>query len=349
MRMIAIPAAAAKVPLRSMTYASVLAVGTAFAAGQANAQEIPTVQVDGSSTVFPIAEAMAEEFQIEQGGATRVTVGLSGTGGGFKKFCRGEIDISGASRPITEAEQELCAENGIEFIEMPIAIDAIANIVNPENDWAECMTVEQLKTLWEPEAQGTITRWSQLDPEWPDEQIGLYGAGTDSGTYDYYTLAIVGEEHSSRGDYTATEDDNVTVQGVAGDPYALGFLGLAYLLENEGRVKPVAIQQENGECVLPSVETAADATYQPLTRPLFWYISNQSADEKEHVRQFVEFAFDPENQQLLVSEVGYVPLPAEAAEQALAKFEARQTGSAFEGGSEIGVTIDDLVRAAGQN
>lgn len=311
------------------------------------AQDVPTVLVDGSSTVFPVSEAMAEEFQLQQEGAIRVTVGLSGTGGGFQKFCRGETDVTGASRPITNAEKEACATNGLEFIEMPIAIDALANIVNPGNEFAACMTVEQLKMLWEPEAQGVITNWNQLNPDWPDQRIGLYGAGVDSGTYDYYTFAIVGTEHSSRGDYTATEDDNVTIQGVIGDPYAIGYLGLAYVHENEGSVKPVAIRQANGECVLPTVETAADATYQPLTRPLFWYINAGYADERPHVHEFVDFAFNPETQQALVGEVGYVPLPAQSAISAQAKFANRVTGSAFDGGSMVGVTIESLVSAAG--
>jgi phosphate transport system substrate-binding protein len=317
----------------------------AATSGIAIAQDVPTVAVDGSSTVFPISEAMAEEFQNEQGGATRVTVGVSGTGGGFKKFCRGEIDITGASRPIRSDEMELCQQSGVEYVEMPVAIDALATIVNPNNEFAECMTVAELKKLWEPAAQDTVTRWSQLREGWPDEEIALFGAGTDSGTYDYYTLAIVGEEHSSRGDYTATEDDNITIQGIAGDENGLGFLGLAYVKENEGVVKPVGIQQENGECVLPSVETATDASYQPLTRPLFYYVSKKAADEKPHVQDFVGFIFDPENQQALVSEVGYVSLPADVAAAAMAKFEARTTGTYFEGGSKVGVRVQDLVQA----
>lgn len=327
-----------------LTSAAVLATAIGMS-GAAYAQDVPTVAVDGSSTVFPISEAMAEEFQLEREGATRVTVGVSGTGGGFKKLCRGDIDIAGASRPIRSDEMQLCEQSGIEFIEMPVAIDALATIVNPNNDFAECMTVAELKKLWEPAAQGMVTRWSQLREGWPDEEVALFGAGTDSGTYDYYTFAIVGEEHSSRGDYTATEDDNITIQGVSGDENALGFLGLAYVTENEGIVKPVAIQQENGECVLPSAETATDASYQPLTRPIFYYISKQAADEKEHVQDFVSFIFDPEMQQALVSEVGYVPLPADAAEAAMAKFEARTTGTFFEGGSKVGVRIQDLVQA----
>jgi len=329
--------------------ASAASIALAASIAHSSAQDVPTVLVDGSSTVFPISEAMAEEFQNSQGGKIRVTVGSSGTGGGFKKFCRGETDVTGASRPITNEEKELCAQNNVEFIEMPIAIDALANIINPANEFAACMTVEQLKTMWEPEAQGKITKWNQIDPSWPDATIGLFGAGTDSGTYDYFTFAIVGKEHSSRGDYTATEDDNITIQGVSGDENAIGFLGLAYVTENADKVKPVAIKQANGECVLPSVETAGDSSYQPLTRPIFWYISKGAADQKPHVDQFVEFAFTPETQQALVGEVGYVPLPAEAANKALDKFEKRTLGSAFDGGSKLGVTIDELVSAAGSN
>lgn len=327
-----------------ITSAAAVAIALAGMAGPAASQDVPTVTMDGSSTVFPISEAMAEEFQAEQEGAIRVTAGVSGTGGGFKKFCRGEIDIAGASRPIRSDEMELCEQNGVEYIEMPVAIDALATIVNPSNDFAECMTVAELKKLWEPAAQGTVTRWSQLREGWPDEEIALFGAGTDSGTYDYYTFAIVGEEHSSRGDYTATEDDNITVQGVSGDENGLGFLGLAYVTENEGAVKPVAIQQEDGSCVLPSVETAIDGSYQPLTRPIFYYVSKQAADEKQHVQDFIAFIFDPENQQALVGEVGYVALPADVAQAAMAKFEARTTGTHFEGGSKVGVRVQDLVQ-----
>lgn len=325
--------------------ASMLVIGVAVS--PVSAQQAPTVLIDGSSTVFPISEAMAEEFQNEQNGAILATVGLSGTGGGFQKFCRGETDITGASRPITSDEIALCEENGVEFIELPVAIDALATIVHPNNDWAACMTVAELKTIWEPAAQGTVNNWNQVRDEFPDANLGLFGAGTDSGTYDYYTLAINGEEHASRGDYTATEDDNITIQGVSGDENAIGFLGLAYLTENAGRVQAVAIEQEDGSCVAPSTETAADGSYQPLTRPLFYYASKASAEEKEHVQAFAQFLFDPENQAELVSEVGYVALPAEAATLALQKFENRVTGTHFDGGSEVGVTVTDLVSDAG--
>jgi phosphate transport system substrate-binding protein len=322
-------------------YVAALTGAVTLAGGGAIAQE--TVLIDGSSTVFPISEAMAEEFQKET--RIRVTVGISGTGGGFKKFCRGETHISGASRPIRSDEMELCEENGIEFIEMPIALDALANIVHPDNDWAECLTVGELKRMWAPEAQGTITNWNQIREGFPDRPLVLFGAGVDSGTYDYYTAAIVGTEHSSRGDFTATEDDNITVQGVSRDPNALGFLGLAYVEENLDLLKKVGIQQEDGSCVEPAVETAKNATYQPLSRPIFFYFSKQAADQVDSVRQFAEFSYDPENAGPLVAEVGYVPLPEEITEAALRKFEARKTGTFFEGGSKIGVGIEELVRA----
>ncbi|EJC61967.1 phosphate ABC transporter substrate-binding protein [Alcaligenes faecalis subsp. faecalis NCIB 8687] len=321
------------------------AVAILAAAGSmsaASAQEVPTVLIDGSSTVFPISEAVAEEFQNAQKGKTRVTVGVSGTGGGFKKFCRGELDITGASRPIKKEEMELCKQNGVEFIEMPIVIDALATIINPQNNWAECLSVAELKKMWEPEAQGKITNWNQINSKFPDAPLVLFGAGTDSGTYDYYTFAIVGKEHSSRGDFTATEDDNVSVQGVARDKNAIGFLGLAYYDHNKDKIKPVAIRQADGSCVLPSVETAVDGTYQPLTRPIFYYVDKSKADKK-HVADFIHFAFDPKNQQELISEVGYVSLPAEIANAATKKFDSRKTGSHFDGGSKVGVKMADLV------
>jgi phosphate transport system substrate-binding protein len=325
-----------------MRHALYLTTTLAALAGLSAAPALADVTIDGSSTVFPVSEAFAEEFQIETG--TRVTVGISGTGGGFKRFCRGETDISGASRPISASEMEACEAAGIEFIELPIALDAIAVIVNPRNDWAECMTLDELKTMWEPEAQSRINSWNQVRDGFPDRGLSLYGPGVDSGTYDYFTAAVVGKEHSSRGDFTATEDDNIIIQGVSSDESALGFLGLAYLTENLGRVKAVGIEQDDGSCVWPSVETARDASYQPLSRPLFMYINKAHADENEDVRNYVAFVFEPETAVELVAEVGYVPLPEEAFELGLAKFEARGTGTFFGGGSEIGVQIEDLLR-----
>ena len=256
--------------------AAALLAGCGQGGGQSAGNPNAVVQIDGSSTVFPISEALGEEFQASSG--TRVTVGLSGTGGGFKKFCRGETDISGASRPIKKEEMELCAQNGVEYIELPVALDALAVIVNPSNSWADCMSVEELRTIWQPASQGKVTRWSQVRAGFPNEPLVLFGAGTDSGTFDYFTAAINGEEGASRGDYTATEDDNVTITGISGDRNAIGYLGLAYLTENAGKVKAVAIRQANGACVAPSVEAARNASYQPLSRPLFYYVSKKSAE-----------------------------------------------------------------------
>ncbi|OJY30050.1 MAG: phosphate-binding protein [Rhodobacterales bacterium 65-51] len=322
-----------------MTKTLTFVTAASLLAFQAAAQDA-TVTVDGSSTVFPISEAMAEEFQNATG--TRVTVGSSGTGGGFKKFCRGETDITGASRPIRGEEIELCKTSGIEYIELPVAMDGLAVIVNPANDWAACMSVEELKTMWEVAAQDKVKNWNQANPAFPDAPLNLFGAGTDSGTYDYFTLAINGVEHESRGDYTATEDDNITINGVAGDVNALGFLGLAYLEENRDKVKDVAIKQADGSCVEATVETAGDGSYQPLARPLFMYVSKAALDRPE-VQAYADFMMDPKHGTELVAEVGYVPLPEKAFELGKAKVAARKTGTFFEGGSKIGVSIEELL------
>ena len=309
------------------------------------------ILVDGSSTVYPITEAMAEEFGLEHRNV-RVTVGISGTGGGFKKFCAGETDISDASRPIKASEVAQCQENGVEFIELPVAYDGLAVMVNPENDWAQCMTPEELKTIWEPAAQGTITRWGQVRDGWPDEELRLFGPGTDSGTFDYFTDAIVGEEGASRGDFQASEDDNVLVQGIAGDRYALGYFGLAYYQENQDKLKLVAIDDgnpDNGEgCILPTAETVADGSYQPLSRPIFIYVRTEAADRPE-VEAFVRFYLDPENAEALVTEVGYIPLPARVYELDRQRFQKRVTGSIFAGGSQVGVTLEELLQAEQSN
>ena len=231
-----------------------------------------TVNIDGSSTVFPITQAVAEEFQRVHR-AVRISLGLSGTGGGFEKFCRGEIDISNASRPIKEEEAETCAANGIDFTELTVAADGLSVIVNPDNDWVDCLTVEQLNQLWMPGSE--IERWSDLDPSWPDEEIELYGPGTDSGTFDYFTEAINGESGASRADYTASEDDNVLVQGVQGDENALAYLGYAYYIENQEQLRAVPIDGGAG-CIEPTTETIQSNTYAPLSRPLYIYVSNAS-------------------------------------------------------------------------
>ena len=268
------------------------------------------VAIDGSSTLFPISEAMAEEFQIANPG-TRVTVGISGTGGGFKRFCAGETDISDASRPIKPSEIDLCGENGIQPIEIPVAWDGLTVVRNPSNDWATCMTVEELSRLWQPGS--TIQRWGQIRPDWPDEEIVLYGPDTDSGTFDYFTEAIVGEEDASRDDYTASADDNVLVVGVEGDAGSLGYFGFAYYEESSDRLGAVAVDNGGG-CVPPSRETIENGTYAPLSRPIFIYVK-PDALAKPQVRAFVEFYLD--NATLLVPEVGYVPLAEERYEELL--------------------------------
>jgi len=310
------------------------------------AYAVKTVKIDGSSTVYPITEAVAEEFQVAERGKIRVTVGISGTGGGFKKFCRGETDISDASRPIKPSEVKLCKESGIEYIELPVAYDGVAITVNPKNEWVDYMTVRELKKLWEPGAQDRITRWSQIRPEWPDKEIHLFGAGVDSGTYDYFTKAIVGKEGASRGDFTASEDDNVLVQGIATDRLALGFFGLAYYEENQDKLRLVPIDDEddsNGKGpILPSPETVSNGIYQPLSRPIFIYVSERSAKRPE-VERFIEFYI--KNAAVLSKEVGYIPLPQKAYELTLKRFQKRITGSIFAGeGSKIGVKIEDILQ-----
>lgn len=298
------------------------------------------VRIDGSSTVYPITEAVSEEFQREQ--RTKVTVGISGTGGGFKKFCRGEIDITGASRPILEKEMQACKEAGIEYIELPVAYDALTVVVNPKNDFIKSMTVEELKTLWAPEAQQKINTWNQVNPSWPDKEIKLFGAGADSGTFDYFTEAIVGKAKSSRGDYTASEDDNVLVQGVSNDGGALGYFGYAYYEENQDKLKAVPIVAKEGAApVSPSMETVMDGSYQPLSRPVFLYVKAESAKNKPEVKAFVDYylANAPE----LVAEVKYVPLPAEEYEAVKQHWLSGKTGTGFGGVPEIGVKIKDLL------
>lgn len=299
------------------------------------------VKIDGSSTVFPITEAMAEEFQKAERGKTMVTVGISGTGGGFKKFCRGETDIADASRPIKESERKMCQENKIDYIELPIALDALTVVVNPKNDWVDHLTVEELKKAWAPEAQDTVNNWNQIRSSFPDRPLKLFGAGTDSGTYDYFVEAIV-EGKSSRGDFTASEDDNVLVQGVTNDLNAMGFFGLAYYEENKAKLKAVSISWKGGKPVGPSVDTAKNATYQPLSRPIFIYVNKDAVDKKPHVKRFIEFYLNNDHAQTLVREVGYVPLPTKAYTMALDKFTKRLTGTVFHG-AEVGVGIEELL------
>jgi phosphate transport system substrate-binding protein len=289
------------------------------------------ITVDGSSTVAPVTEAVAEEFQRANPG-TRVTVGTSGTGGGFQKFCRDEIDISDASRPISAGEREACGKAGVQYIELPVAYDGLAVVVHPKNTWVTSMTVAELKRLWEPAAQGKVMRWNQIRPDWPDREVHLFGAGVDSGTFDYFTEVIVGKAKASRGDYTSSEDDNVIVQGVSGDEGALGYFGFAYYEQNHGKLKLVAVDDGNDANgkgpVAPSPETVKNGTYRPLSRPIFIYPKAKSVDRPE-VRSFVDFYLSKGVP--LVREVGYIPMTEREYELARSRFTARKTGSMFEG------------------
>jgi phosphate transport system substrate-binding protein len=274
-----------------------------------------------------------------------VTIGVSGTGGGFKKFCAGEIAIAGASRPIKSAEEQACGSAKIEYIELPVAYDGLAVVVNPKNTWLKALTVPELKKLWEPAAQGKITKWNQLETGWPGKEVHLFGPGVDSGTYDYFTKAIVGEEHKSRGDYTSSEDDNVLVQGVSRDEGGLGFFGLAYYEENSDKLKLVPIDDgnpDNGKGpIAPTAETVGTGTYQPLSRPIFIYVS-KSAARRPEVIAFVEFYL--QKGETLVKDAKYIPLPAKAYELALKRFKSGTSGSLFAGqGSQVGVTVEALL------
>ncbi|MGC1306629.1 MAG: PstS family phosphate ABC transporter substrate-binding protein [Phormidesmis sp.] len=292
--------------IAAATAATIGITTAAFAQGS-------TIEIDGSSTVFPITEAMAEEFRAA-GNDTNISVGVSGTGGGFKKFCAGETVISDASRPIKDTEIELCAANGIEYTIIPVAYDAITVVVNPANDWATDLTVEELKKIWEPAAEGTITSWSQVNSAYPNVPINLFGPGTDSGTFDYFTDEIVGEEGASRGDYTASEDDNVLVLGVSRDPNAMGYFGMSYYLENQDQLKALGIyNEETGEAVVPSPETIEE--YKPLSREIYIYVNNEALANRPEVMSFVEFYLD--NAEEIVPETGYVALPTASYEDSM--------------------------------
>ncbi len=303
------------------------------------------IRVDGSSTVFPITEAVAEEFQKSSGGV-KVMVGISGTGGGFKRFCRGETDISDASRPIKEKEIVACKESGIEYIELPVAYDGLAVMVNPDNTWVDHLTVKELKKIWEPAAQGVVMKWSDVRAGFPDRTINLFGPGTDSGTFDYFTEAINGKSGSSRGDFTASEDDNVLVEGIASDAGALGYFGLAYYEQNKNKLKLVPIDDENNTNgsgpIAPSEKTVMDSTYQPLARPIFIYVNVKSA-AKEYIKKFVEYYMS--HAAPLVQEVGYIPLQEEAYAAGLQRFKMGMKGSVFgTGKTKVGVKMADLLK-----
>jgi phosphate transport system substrate-binding protein len=315
--------------------ASILSAGSALAQAQ-------VVKIDGSSTVFPVTEAVAEDFQKSKKGAIKVTVGISGTGGGFKKFCRGETDISNASRPILKKEMEDCRAAGVEYIELPVAFDALTVVVHPQNDFIKAMTVAELKKMWEPGAQGKVKSWKDVNPAWPDMPLKLFGPGADSGTFDYFTEAINGKSKSSRGDYTASEDDNVLVQGVARDRGAIGYFGFAYYIENANKLRAVPIVEKDGKAaVLPSMETVLKGTYQPLARPIFIYVSVKSLAKPE-IKEFVQYYMT--HGAKLAREVKYVPLPEIAYKTNNDHLAKLKKGTVFGGEAEVGVTIEELLR-----
>jgi phosphate transport system substrate-binding protein len=319
-----------------------VSVVAAAALGLATASQAQTVKIDGSSTVYPITEAVAEEFQKAKRGAIKVTVGISGTGGGFKKFCRGETDISNASRPITRKEMEDCKTAGVTYLEMPIAYDALTVVINPKNTWAKTMTVAELKKMWEPAAQGKVKNWNQINPAFPNAPLKLFGAGADSGTFEYFTEAIVGKSKASRGDFTASEDDNVLVTGVSRDVNGIGYFGYAYYEANRGKLAAVSIVASDGKpAVAPSEQSVENGTYQPLSRPIFIYVNAKSASKPE-VKEFVEY-FN-KNATQLVKEVKYVPLPGKAYtynQQTLGKM---RLGTKFGGENKVGLTIEQLMQ-----
>jgi phosphate transport system substrate-binding protein len=329
--------------MRTMALAAFASLAAMGVHERADAQSV--IKIDGSSTVFPIAEAVAEEFQISKRGKTRVTVGIAGTGGGFKRFCRGETDISNASRPILKEEMDACRAAGIKYLELPVAYDALTVVVNPANTWAKELTVADLRKMWEPGAQGRIKTWNQIRSDWPKEPLTLFGPGTDSGTFDYFTEAVNGKAKASRTDFTASEDDNVLVTGVTTNKNALAYFGYAYYIGHKDTMRAVSIDNGKGKQVLPSVESVINGSYTPLSRPLFIYVRD-TATARAEVREFIQFHLTEGSK--LVQEVGYVPLPPQAYKIALEHFNSKKLGTVFGGVPEVGVTIENLLAREGR-
>ncbi len=324
--------------MKILKTAAAAVAALALTAGSALGQQAFTIQIDGSSTVFPLSEAVAEGFQQQTSGRVRVTVGESGTGGGFRKFCRGETHISNASRPISASEMAACRAAGIQYVEIPVAFDALTVVVHPSSP-LRSITVDQLRQIWRPEAQGQVTNWRQVNPQWPDMPLALFGPGSASGTFDYFTEAVNGRSRASRTDYTPSEDDNVIVQGVASNTGGMGYFGLAYYEENRSRLRALAIDSGSGP-VEPSVANAANGTYAPLSRPMFIYV-NAAALRRPQVQQFVQYFLT--NGARLSTQVGYIPLPANAYQTYVQRAQRRTQGTAFGGRQAIGITIDELI------
>ncbi|NMG08743.1 PstS family phosphate ABC transporter substrate-binding protein [Brasilonema sp. UFV-L1] len=300
-----------------------------------------TINIDGSSTVYPITKLIAAEFNGSRENPVQIKVGISGTTGGFRKFCEGKTDISDASRPILKEEMAICNRNKVGYIELPIAFDALTVVVNPKNDWAKDITIAELQKIWEPAAQGKITKWNQIRSTWPDKPLNLYGADKDSGTFDYFTQATVGKRKASRTDYTSSEDDNVLVRGVSQDPNALGYFGIAYYEANTSQVKVLGVDNGKGP-VLPSRQTVEKTQYQPLSRPLFIYINSESAQNKPEVKEFVDFYL--EKAAKLVGQVGYIPLSGEVYHLDLVQFHQGEVGTVFNGEAVLNLTLSEVLR-----
>ncbi|HEY9811391.1 MAG TPA: PstS family phosphate ABC transporter substrate-binding protein [Halomicronema sp.] len=299
------------------------------------------IKIDGSSTVFPITKAISEEFQKTSKDATEVSVGVSGTTAGFSKFCAGETDINNASRPILEKEMAACRNNNVAYIELPVAFDALTVVVNPQNTWANNMTIEELKKMWEPMAEGKIMKWNQIRSNWPDKPLNLYGAGEESGTFDYFTEAIVGKADASRKDYTASEDDNILVDKISKDPNAVGYFGLAYYEASANQLKAVGVDSGKG-AVIPNRKTVESNEYQPLSRPLFIYVNLKSAQNNLKVKEFVNFYL--QKAPLSVPAVGYIALPEEGYRLAFVHFQRGKVGTVFEGKAQLNLTLNELLR-----
>ena len=308
---------------------------------QVESKQPRQIKIDGSSTVYPITEAVARDFNAATKAPVQVAVGFSGTSGGFKKFCAGETQINNASRPIQPQEMKACKQAGVPYIELPVAFDALTVVVNPQNNWAKDITIVELRKIWEPAAQGKIARWNQVRASWPNRPLTLYGPGKDSGTFDYFTEAVTGQVDASRSDYTASENDEILVQGVSSDPNALGYFGLAYYEQNQGKLKALAVDGGKGS-VMPSRGTVERTQYQPLARPLFIYVNANAAQKNPALREFVEFYLEKAPE--IVRSVGYVPLPEDGYHLIKVHFYKTKVGTVFDGKSEFNLTISELLR-----
>lgn len=330
------------IPVKSLQFLA-LGLGTVLLTVSCSraSQEISSIKIDGSSTVYPITKEIVGRFQGNQEFPVEIALEVSGTGGGFDKFCRGETDINNASRPIQLDEMAACDQAAVRYIELPVAFDALTVVINQQNNWLDNITIEELAKIWSPSSQHKITRWNQINPNFPDRPLNLYGPGSDSGTFDYFTEAIIGETGSSRTDYVASEDDNIIVRAVSQDPNALGYFSLAYYEQYSDGMKAVGIDSGNG-AILPSEETVVDATYQPLSRPLFIYVNAVSVQNNPALRQFIDFylAQAPKTS----NEVGYIPLPEEAYHINKVAFHRGEVGTVFEGKSQFNLTISELLK-----